>query len=66
MKLRIDHEHCDLPPHGPKTLVSREKQLGSLSSSYPKSLEVMTNKFISPWVVVISLLRSGQLMSIAD
>ena len=25
---------------------------------YPKSLEAMANEFVSPWVVVISLLRS--------
>ena len=33
---------------------------------YPKSLEAMTNKFVSPWVVVISLLRSGRLLSVAN
>jgi hypothetical protein len=26
----------------------------------------MTNKFVSPWVVVISLLRSGRLLSVAN
>jgi hypothetical protein len=25
-------------------------------------LEAMTNKFVSPWVVVITLLRSGRLL----
>ena len=30
------------------------------------NLEAMTNKFVSPWVVVISLLRSGRLMSAAN
>ena len=34
--------------------------------AYPKSLEAMTNKFVSPWVVVISLLCSGRLLSVAD
>ena len=28
--------------------------------AYPKSLEAMTNKFVSPWVVAVYLLRSGR------
>ena len=31
-----------------------------------KSLVAMTNKFVSPWVVVISLLRSSRLLSVAN
>ena len=31
---------------------------------YPKSLEAMTNKFVSPWVVVVYLLHSDRPLSI--
>ena len=33
---------------------------------YPESREAMTNKFVSPWAVVKSLLRSGRLLSVAN
>ena len=33
---------------------------------YPKSLEAMADKSVNPWVVVIRLLRSGQLLSVAN
>ena len=49
-------------------MVNKSEVAKSNEDLYLKSLEATTNKFISPWVIVISLLRSGRLMStcIAD
>jgi len=44
-----------------KTVVAKSNE-----DFYPKSLEAMANEFVSPWVVVISLLRSGRLLRVAN
>ena len=44
-----------------KSVVAKSNEdlsLISMHRSDPKSLEAMTNKFVSPWVVVISILRT--------
>ena len=36
-------------------MVNKSVVVKSREDLYPKSLEALTNKFVSPWVVVISL-----------
>ena len=50
---------CDLH------MVNKSVVAKSSEDLYPKSLEAITNKFVSPWVVVISLfrVRSGRLLN---
>jgi hypothetical protein len=33
---------------------------------YPESLEAMTDKSVGPWAVVVYLLRSGRLLTVAN
>ena len=47
-------------------MVNRSVVAKNSEDLYPKSLEAMANEFVSPWVVVISLIRSGRLVSVAD
>jgi hypothetical protein len=44
------------------------KSVGAKSNEdvYPKSLEAMADNSVSPWAVVIRLLRSGRLLSVAN
>jgi hypothetical protein len=47
-------------------MVNKSVVAKSNEDLYPKSLEAMADKSISPWVVVIRLLRSGRLLSVAN
>ena len=76
MKLRIVHEHWPAGWVGRYSQkLTRWYELHTVNKSvvaksngdlYPKSLEAMADKSVSPWAVVIRLLRSGQLLSVAN
>ena len=47
-------------------MVNKSVVAKSNEDVYPKSLEAMKNKSVNPWAVVIRLLRSGRLLSVAN
>jgi hypothetical protein len=47
-------------------MVNKSVVAKSTEDLYPKSLEAMADKSVSPWAVVIRLLRSGRLLSVAN
>ena len=47
-------------------MVNKSVVAKSNEDLYPKSLEAMADKSVNPWAVVIRLLRSGRLLSVAN
>ena len=47
-------------------MVNKSVVAKSNEDVYPKSLEAVTDKSVSPWAVVIRLLRSGRPLSVAN